>query len=552
MAIRIPIITDLQDQGLKRAKLAFGDFKKSVSDAQGGMNKFKAGTKSVLDSVKANAGTFAIAGAAAFAAFAAKGIQAFQSLALEAGKFSDATGLAVDDASRWMEVGKDIGIGSDAIQTGINKMNKTLGTTPNLFKQLGIEVATTDGHTTDVNGTFLNVIQKLKGIKDPAEKAKVATQLLGKGWQSMAELINMGSGVLKNNLKEVSSQQVISPAELAKAKKFRDSMDKLADAGKRVSIAFGQFLVPIVTDIVDLVNQSVVGLEGLYGQLQKRWHQTYFSSWWNDLQSVVPEVIQVVKDGINGFSQQTVNMTVGLNATNHELDIFRTRSSDVASMIQNHTNPQIDSMAQKLINAKTATDNATAAWSNLLDKFQTQVNLDKLDADLITLRDTAIAAFGGGKKELDAFHAAQLVVIQDFDEMKSAFPPSLTTMVTIELNSMDLERLDRAANLVRFLKAGIGSNGTDASIFRRVSAPIVSGARASGGPVMAGKSYLVGERGPELFTPGTSGGITSNGAMNNGTTINVTVNGGDPNSIVRALQQYVRQSGPVPVNTRAM
>ena len=37
-----------------------------------------------------------------------------------------------------------------------------------------------------------------------------------------------------------------------------------------------------------------------------------------------------------------------------------------------------------------------------------------------------------------------------------------------------------------------------------------------------------------------------------GNTITVNVNGGDPNSIVRALQQYVRQSGPVPLNTRAM
>jgi len=37
-----------------------------------------------------------------------------------------------------------------------------------------------------------------------------------------------------------------------------------------------------------------------------------------------------------------------------------------------------------------------------------------------------------------------------------------------------------------------------------------------------------------------------------GNTITVNVNGGDPNSIVRALQDYVRQSGPVPVNTRAM
>ena len=76
--------------------------------------------------------------------------------------------------------------------------------------------------------------------------------------------------------------------------------------------------------------------------------------------------------------------------------------------------------------------------------------------------------------------------------------------------------------------------------------------RAMGGPVNLGGSYIVGERGPELFTPSSSGNITPNGGFGGGSTITVNVNGGDPNSIVRALQQYVRQSGPVPVNTRAM
>jgi phage-related minor tail protein len=35
--------------------------------------------------------------------------------------------------------------------------------------------------------------------------------------------------------------------------------------------------------------------------------------------------------------------------------------------------------------------------------------------------------------------------------------------------------------------------------------------RADGGPVAGGSSYIVGERGPELFTPGVSGNITPNG-----------------------------------------
>lgn len=61
-----------------------------------------------------------------------------------------------------------------------------------------------------------------------------------------------------------------------------------------------------------------------------------------------------------------------------------------------------------------------------------------------------------------------------------------------------------------------------------VGVTALAGAREFGGPVTAGKSYLVGERGPEMFTPGTSGGITSNKDMNGagggGMTINISNN----------------------------
>ena len=43
--------------------------------------------------------------------------------------------------------------------------------------------------------------------------------------------------------------------------------------------------------------------------------------------------------------------------------------------------------------------------------------------------------------------------------------------------------------------------------------PQLAGARANGGSVSAGSSYLVGERGPELFVPGASGNIVPNNAM---------------------------------------
>ncbi len=49
--------------------------------------------------------------------------------------------------------------------------------------------------------------------------------------------------------------------------------------------------------------------------------------------------------------------------------------------------------------------------------------------------------------------------------------------------------------------------------------------RAMGGPVTAGRPYLVGERGPELMIPGRSGTIVPNHAMDGGAvTVNQTIN----------------------------
>jgi hypothetical protein len=82
------------------------------------------------------------------------------------------------------------------------------------------------------------------------------------------------------------------------------------------------------------------------------------------------------------------------------------------------------------------------------------------------------------------------------------------------------------------------------------SIPEVKLPRLAEGGITTGPTIaMIGEKGPEAIIPlDRLGGMGIGGGAN----ITVNVNGGDPNSIVRALQQYVRQSGPVPVNTRTM
>ena len=69
------------------------------------------------------------------------------------------------------------------------------------------------------------------------------------------------------------------------------------------------------------------------------------------------------------------------------------------------------------------------------------------------------------------------------------------------------------------------------------------GGRAAGGPVSAGTTYLVGEKGPELFTPSRSGNIIPNGSMGGGSNvINITVNGAiDPISTARQITQILNR-----------
>jgi len=65
--------------------------------------------------------------------------------------------------------------------------------------------------------------------------------------------------------------------------------------------------------------------------------------------------------------------------------------------------------------------------------------------------------------------------------------------------------------------------------------------KAAGGPVSGGKSYIVGEKGPELFSPSVSGMITPNHALGGST--NIVVNVDASGSSVEGDEQQGRELG---------
>jgi hypothetical protein len=549
MAINIPIITSLEDKGIKAAQAAFSNFKTAVGDAQGGMGKFKAGSKVALDAVAANAASFAVAGGIALAKFAMEGVQAFQNLALGAEKFATSTGLAIEDASRYMEVAGDIGIPIDAVSTAIGRLNKTIGADPDKVRELGVDLVYLADGSLDVNATFLNTIERIKGIKDPAEKAKVAAQLLGKGWQSMSTLIEMGADDLNAALGKVSDTKVISAEELKKAKEFRDTMDDLNDAMEDLKLSLGQSLVPMLTDIAKIFG-SINDVRGWISDLPG---VSIFTTAISKISSPIA-LVSTALDGLGSaagfvfdlFSDEKEVIPVfadDMVLAREDTDNFKTAIKQARLDAILPFNNAVDGMSTALMNA----DNA---WKVLTDNLEQEVALDQAKIKLAELEAAAKLAFGSGRQaDIDAYEQKAL----DFVTALAAISGGMSDISSKEiLIRFKTQGPAAAIELAEWIARGAEYGGLSPADALNLAGISTLPARALGGPVMGNNTYLVGEQGPELFTPSSAGNITPNHAMGGGGTINITVTSADPNEVVRALQTYVRQSGPVPVNTRTM
>ena len=100
--------------------------------------------------------------------------------------------------------------------------------------------------------------------------------------------------------------------------------------------------------------------------------------------------------------------------------------------------------------------------------------------------------------------------------------------------------IDKVKAFIKLVKDNPVVSGISGLIDR-----VFGGARAMGGPVTSGTSYLVGEQGPELFTPSRSGAIIPNHSLGGGrgSVINLTVNGAiDPEGTARAIINVLNNS----------
>jgi len=112
---------------------------------------------------------------------------------------------------------------------------------------------------------------------------------------------------------------------------------------------------------------------------------------------------------------------------------------------------------------------------------------------------------------------------EGLDGMLKGFADTLRRMAAEAASAAILESL--------FPAASGGLSGFLGGLFGR---------RASGGPVAAGRSYLVGERGPEVVTMGASGSVTPNSALGGTVVVNIDARQSDDPGRLLALVPVIQ------------
>ena len=173
--------------------------------------------------------------------------------------------------------------------------------------------------------------------------------------------------------------------------------------------------------------------------------------------------------------------------------------------------------------------------------------IEKLDIEMIQLNDTGFQLVELSKSISSSFEESFKGVIRGTMTVQDAFRNML--------NKIADHFLDTAAKMAanQIQRSILGMFGQ--SLFKGVSNNIFDNQNvnsvidnsfdtpklADGGMAKAGRSHLVGERGPELFTPGVSGMVTPNHALGGST--NVVVNVDASGSNVEGDEQGGRELG---------
>ena len=176
-------------------------------------------------------------------------------------KLSGITGATANETSELLAVANYMGIAMEDSAGAFAKFSKNVGAakekmevaraegklSTDIFSKLGYTLEDIQGkNTVEV---FKMIQERLRGMKDGAEKTRVEMELFGRTGYQMHAMLNMSAEQMDKVAERAKAMGLIIDDETAaKSAKLNRELKDLENTGKRLAVSIGHELVPVFND----------------------------------------------------------------------------------------------------------------------------------------------------------------------------------------------------------------------------------------------------------------------------------------------------------------
>lgn len=246
-------------------------------NAQAGLEKIAATSKgTVAELSKLKNELFAIGAGAGIAGLGSKLAKEALAWNLSVKKMQSLTGATAEQASTFLSVANYMGVATDVSTVAFAKFAKAVSNAQDkmqvasaegklatdMFSRLGISIDQIEGKNT--LEVFKVIQDRLRNMKDGAEKTRIEMELFGKTGYQLHGMLNMSADAMKQVEDRARAMGLIIDDEAArKSAAFNRQLKDMEQTGKRLAIMIGQELLPVVMEYA----QGAINLTKSYSNL---------------------------------------------------------------------------------------------------------------------------------------------------------------------------------------------------------------------------------------------------------------------------------------------
>lgn len=246
-------------------------------NAKAGLEKIAATSKgTVAELSKLKNEMFAIGASAGLAGLGSKLAKEALAWNLSVKKMQSLTGATAEQASTFLSVANYMGVATDVSTVAFAKFAKAVSNAQDkmqvasaegklatdMFSRLGVSIDQIEGKNT--LEVFKIIQDRLRNMKDGAEKTRVEMELFGKTGYQLHGMLNMSADAMKQVEDRARAMGLIIDDEAAKkSATFNRQLKDMEQTGKRLAIMIGQELLPVVMEYA----QGAINLTKSYSEL---------------------------------------------------------------------------------------------------------------------------------------------------------------------------------------------------------------------------------------------------------------------------------------------